>query len=104
MARATSSKVPTPGASILEVPGPAFVLSLIILVRPGPWTKTLLVFAGPGFGLRLFDPAAVIDATLDRVHRREGNGSPPTYWSLTDYCSPVALWELSVTLVVSRTV
>ena len=64
MARTTSSKVATPGASIFAVPGRSTVLSLIISIRPGQWTKNLLVFAGLLFGLRLFDPAAVINATL----------------------------------------
>ena len=64
MARTTSSKVATPGASIFAVPGRSTVLSLIISIRPGQWTKNLLVFAGLLFGLRLFDPIAVIDATL----------------------------------------
>ena len=63
MARTTSSKVATPGASIFAVPGRSTVLSLIISIRPGQWTKNLLIFAGLLFGLRLFDPIAVIDAT-----------------------------------------
>ena len=64
MARTTSSKVATPGASIFAVPGRSPVLGLIISVRPGQWTKNLLIFAGLLFGLRLFDPIAVIDAIL----------------------------------------
>ena len=64
MARTTSSKVATPGASIFAVPGRSTVFSLIISIRPGQWTKNLLIFAGLLFGLRLFDPIAVIDATL----------------------------------------
>jgi 4-hydroxybenzoate polyprenyltransferase len=64
MARTTSSKVATPGTSIFAVPGRSTVLSLIISIRPGQWTKNLLVFAGLLFGLRLFDPVAVTDATL----------------------------------------
>src|SRR5215210_159503 len=64
MARTTSSKVATPGASIFAVPERSTVLSLIVSIRPGQWTKNLLVFAGLLFGLRLFDRLAVIDATL----------------------------------------
>ena len=64
MARTTSSKVATPGASIFAVPGRSTVLSLIISIRPGQWTKNLLIFAGLLFGLRLFDPVAVVNATL----------------------------------------
>src|SRR6185503_4720414 len=64
MARTTSPKVATPGASIFAVPGRSTVFSLIISIRPGQWAKNLLIFAGLLFGLRLFDPVAVIDATL----------------------------------------
>lgn len=46
------------------VPGRSTVLSLLISTRPGQWTKNLLIFAGLLFGLRLFDPIAVIDATI----------------------------------------
>jgi 4-hydroxybenzoate polyprenyltransferase len=64
MARTTSSKVATPGASITAVPGRSTVLSLIISIRPGQWTKNLLVFAGLLFARRLFDPAALFEASL----------------------------------------
>ena len=64
MARTTSPKVATTGASISAGPGRSTVLCLIISVRPGQWTKNLLVFAGLLFGLQLFNPAAVIDASL----------------------------------------
>src|SRR3977135_3876789 len=64
MARTTSSKVAIPGASISAVPGRSTVLGLIVSIRPGQWTKTLLIFAGLLFGRRLFNAAAVIDASL----------------------------------------
>ena len=67
MARTTSSKAATPGAAISAVPGRSTVLSLIISIRPGQWTKNLLIFAGLLFARRLFNPAAVIDATLGFV-------------------------------------
>jgi 4-hydroxybenzoate polyprenyltransferase len=67
MARTDSPKVATPGASIFAVPERSTVLSLIISIRPGQWTKNLLIFAGLLFGLRLFDPIAVIEATLTFV-------------------------------------
>ena len=76
MARSTSSKVATPGVSIFEVPGWSFVLNLIISIRPGPWAETLRIFAGLRFGLRLFDPVAVIDATRYLAHRRAEGASP----------------------------
>jgi 4-hydroxybenzoate polyprenyltransferase len=37
--------------------------NLLISLRPGQWSKNLLVFAGLIFGGRLFDPAAVAAAT-----------------------------------------
>jgi 4-hydroxybenzoate polyprenyltransferase len=38
-------------------------LNLLLSLRPGQWTKNLLVFAGLIFARRLFDPAAVLTAT-----------------------------------------
>ena len=61
MARTTSPKVATTGASIRAEPGRSTVLCLLISVRPGQWTKNLLVFAGLLFGLQVFNPAAVAD-------------------------------------------
>jgi 4-hydroxybenzoate polyprenyltransferase len=62
MARSLSPSVATPGASPVAVPGRSLVLNLLRSVRPGQWTKNLLVFAGVLFGRRLLDPTAVIDA------------------------------------------
>jgi 4-hydroxybenzoate polyprenyltransferase len=45
------------------VPGRPLLVSLLISLRPGQWTKNLLVFAALLFGKRLFDPRAVADAT-----------------------------------------
>jgi len=39
-------------------------LNLLISVRPGQWTKNLLVFAGLLFGRRLFNPTAFLDAII----------------------------------------
>ncbi len=44
------------------VPGRSRLGSLIASLRPGQWTKNLVVFAGLLFGRRLFDPAAVGEA------------------------------------------
>ena len=58
MARSTSSKVAVPGdlgrrgTGAVDSP-----LNLLISLRPGQWTKNLLVFAGLLFGLKLFDLA-----------------------------------------------
>src|SRR5437763_7225557 len=62
MARSTSS----PGIAG-DAPAPVahgvgqrpLVLNLLISLRPGQWSKNLLVFAGLLFGQRLFDAAAV---------------------------------------------
>src|SRR5882757_6425060 len=51
-----------PGTSAREVSGRPFALNLLISLRPGQWTKNLLVFAGVLFGLRLFEPRAVARA------------------------------------------
>ena len=62
MARSTSSPVAASGTAVDAVPGRSLALNLLISLRPGQWTKNLLVFAGLLFGRRLFDPAAVVDA------------------------------------------
>src|SRR6185436_15601296 len=62
MARSTSSPVAVPDAPVSGVSGKPIVLNLIIALRPGQWTKNLLVFAGLIFGMQLFVPAAVIRA------------------------------------------
>jgi 4-hydroxybenzoate polyprenyltransferase len=60
MARSTSSPVAVSGRpSFAGAPGRAVAASLIISLRPGQWTKNLLVFAGVLFGQRLLEPAAV---------------------------------------------
>ena len=51
------------GTPATAVPGRSLAFNLLISLRPGQWTKNLLVFAALLFGLRLFDAAAVADAT-----------------------------------------
>jgi 4-hydroxybenzoate polyprenyltransferase len=51
------------GTSASAVPGRSLLFNLLISLRPGQWTKNLLVFAGLLFGRRLFDAPAVADAT-----------------------------------------
>ena len=60
MARSTSSPVAVPDAPVSGVSGKPIVLNLIIALRPGQWTKNLLVFAGLIFGMQLFVRSAVI--------------------------------------------
>ena len=62
MARSTSPPVAGPGTSINAVPGRPIALNLLVSLRPGQWTKNLLVFAGLLFGRRLFDVRAVGEA------------------------------------------
>src|SRR5437867_5615658 len=58
MAR-TSSNFADPDTSLTGVSGRPLVFSLLLSLRPDQWTKNLFVFAALGFGLKLFDPAAV---------------------------------------------
>jgi len=62
MARSPSSPVAIPGTTASAAPGRPVVLNLLTSLRPGQWTKNLLVFAGLVFGQRLFDRTAVADA------------------------------------------
>ena len=64
MARSTSSPVAVPGTPVARVPGRPVVPNLIISIRPGQWTKNLLVFAGLLFGRRLFSVPAVVSAGI----------------------------------------
>lgn len=60
MARSTSPPVVVSGRpSFAGAPGRTVAANLIVSLRPGQWTKNLLVFAGVLFGQRLFEPAAV---------------------------------------------
>ena len=62
MARTTSSPVATPGPALDAAPGRPLALHLLLSLRPGQWTKNLVVFAGLLFGRRLFDADAVVRA------------------------------------------
>src|SRR2546423_365441 len=62
MARSTSSPVAASGTAIHAVPGRSFVLNLFFSLRPGQWTKNLVIFAGLLFGRRLFDSDAALAA------------------------------------------
>src|SRR6185295_8313784 len=62
MARSTSLPVAVPDTPVRGDSGRPVALNLLIAVRPGQWTKNLLVFAGLLFGLRLFVADAVARA------------------------------------------
>src|SRR5262249_5496219 len=62
MARSTSSPVTAPGSAVDAASGRSLALNLLISLRPGQWTKNLVIFAGLLFGRRLFDRSAVVDA------------------------------------------
>jgi 4-hydroxybenzoate polyprenyltransferase len=64
MARSPSSKTKVPGTAAVGVPARSNALSLLISLRPGEWSKNLLVFAGLLFGKRLQSLDAVLAATL----------------------------------------
>jgi|SRR5581483_5955552 len=60
MARSTSSPVAVSGRpTFAGAPDRTLAANLIVSLRPGQWTKNLLVFAGVLFGQRLLDAAAV---------------------------------------------
>ena len=69
MARSpVSSPVALPGTSVNQVPGRPVALNLFLSLRPGQWTKNLLVFAGLLFGNAsvgrgLFDGPTIVRAT-----------------------------------------
>src|SRR4051794_35715907 len=62
MARSTSSPVAAPGTARDAVPGRSLGLHLLLSLRPGQWTKNLVIFAGLIFGKRLFDGVALAEA------------------------------------------
>src|SRR3954469_19637674 len=62
MPRSPSPPVTASGAATHAVEGRPLVLHLLISLRPGQWTKNLVVFAGLLFGRRLFDGDAVVRA------------------------------------------
>src|SRR5215217_2426787 len=45
-----SSNAAVAGASAVEAPRRPFLVNLLVAVRPGQWTKNLLIFAGLLFG------------------------------------------------------
>lgn len=51
-----------PDASVHGASGRSVALNLFLSLRPGQWTKNLLVFAGILFGRRLFEAAALTRA------------------------------------------
>jgi 4-hydroxybenzoate polyprenyltransferase len=62
MARSTSSPVAAPGTAVHPVSGRSLAFHLFSSLRPGQWSKNLVIFAGLLFGRRLFDPRAVVAA------------------------------------------
>src|SRR4051812_38173094 len=62
MARSTSAPVATSGPAIDAAPARSLARHLVSSLRPGQWTKNLVVFAGVLFGRRLFDRDADVRA------------------------------------------
>lgn len=59
MARPLSSNIATEQTA-RHAPGQSRFVALLISLRPGQWSKNLIVFAGLIFGGRLTDPAAIV--------------------------------------------
>jgi 4-hydroxybenzoate polyprenyltransferase len=59
MARSTSPKLAVRGKAASEAAGRSTALNLLVSLRPGQWTKNLLVFAALIFAIRLFDARSV---------------------------------------------
>ncbi len=62
MARSTPSPVAVSSAASRHAARRSTATNLLRSVRPGQWTKNLLVFAGVLFGMRLLDAGAVVRA------------------------------------------
>jgi 4-hydroxybenzoate polyprenyltransferase len=62
MARSISPNAAVVGASPVEAPRRPLVLNLLVAIRPGQWTKNLLIFAG-----LLFGNASIGRGLFDRV-------------------------------------
>ena len=86
-------------------------ISLLLSLRPQQWTKNLFVFAGLIFGIKLFDPAAVLTSTaafaifcalsgvvylINDVVDRESDAQHPTKRR-----RPIAAGDLSVNAAVA---
>ena len=64
MARHEHSREPAARAHDPARPaGRSIPFQLLRSLRPEQWTKNLFVFAGLGFGLKLFEPEAVLRAS-----------------------------------------
>jgi 4-hydroxybenzoate polyprenyltransferase len=64
MARSSTSHGADSGTWTTRVPDESLTLNLLRCLRPGQWTKNLLVFAGLLFGRKLLDAQAVGEALL----------------------------------------
>ncbi len=62
MARQSSRYTAVPDAPIAAASGRPLVLALFLSLRPGQWTKNLLVFAPLIFAVRLFDLRSFVEA------------------------------------------
>ncbi len=62
MARTTTPSSAAPASAGAQVRGRSLATNLLLALRPGQWTKNLVVFAGLIFGQKLLNPADVATA------------------------------------------
>jgi 4-hydroxybenzoate polyprenyltransferase len=63
MARSTSPNFAVPDTPATKVSGRPLAIGLLVSLRPGQWTKNLIVFAALVFGGKLFDWRSVLLST-----------------------------------------
>jgi 4-hydroxybenzoate polyprenyltransferase len=114
MAQENTTSSATPALSGAQVRGRSLATNLLLALRPGQWTKNLVVFAGLIFGQKLLNPADVATASaafglfclfsgvvylINDIHDREADRLHPVKSR-----RPIASGALSVTAASSAAI